>query len=290
MYQNEFSQEFEQAIGQEMEQGYSGETFEFNPEYLGEASAQGESYEAHGELEGELNETYEMELAHQALEISNELELNQFLGGLLKKVGGAVSGFAKSPVGRGVFGALKSVGKQVLPMAAGALGTAVGGPLGGLVGGKLGALASNLFELELEGLSPEDQEFETARAYVRFANSAAQRAAALQRQGPPAAVVRKALAGAAMQHAPGLLRPRNADGTFRSTRSAGSGRRPGAHPQAIGFGGGYPAATSYAALGPGDDSAGYQPDEPGSYAPQPRPHRATSGTWHRRGRTLIIQL
>ncbi|WP_052732960.1 hypothetical protein [Hymenobacter terrenus] len=239
MYNNEFSQEFEQAFGQELETGGpSLETFEFNPEFLGETSGetQGESFEMNGEFSGEfsgeLNETMEMELAHELLEVSNEEELNMFLGKLIKGAARGISNFAKSGVGRAIGGVLKTVAKKALPIAGGALGTFFGGPLGSAVGSKLGSLAGNLFELELEGLSPEDQEFETARAYVRFANSAASRAATIQsqRRGAPApTVVRQALATAARQHAPGLLRPRNPDGTFRSVNSR-PGQRPAPRP------------------------------------------------------------
>ena len=325
MYNNEFSQEFEQAIGQELETGESSlETFEFNPEFLGETNgeAQGESFEMN-ELSGELNETQEMELAHELLEVSNEEELNMFLGSLIRKAGKGLSSFAKSSVGRAIGGALKSVAKKVIPIAGGALGTFVGGPLGGMVGSKLGSMASNLFELELEGLSPEDREFEVARAYVRFANSAAQQGAAVQRQNPgaPAPVVtRQVLASAARQHAPGLLRPRNPDGTFRSTRP---GQRPvgrpatgnGARRPAYANGARRPGPPAYAgaarrpAYGPGPAPAygapaygapasnGYaaQPAYNGSGAPEENgyvfpPTRSTSGSWIRRGRTLVIEL
>ncbi|NML63592.1 hypothetical protein HHL22_00055 [Hymenobacter sp. RP-2-7] len=308
MYQNEFSQEFEQAVGQEFGQEFSGEAFEFNPEYLGETSgeAQGESFETSGEMSGELNETLEMELAHELLEVSNEQELNQFLGSLVKKVGGAVSSIARSPIGKALGGALKTVAKKALPIAGGALGTFFGGPAGAAIGSKLGSMAGNLFELELEGLSPEDQEFETARAYVRFANSAVRRAAALQRRGlPPQALVRQALGAAAMQHAPGLLRPRNANGTFRSLNGQaprrpgyGAPRRPQYGP-AVAYGA--PTAYGYqssqyngyepAPADEGYDGADYQPDaNQNGYAAPPRRHRATRGTWMRRGRTLVIQL
>lgn len=331
MYNNEFSQEFEQAIGQELEAGGSSmETFEFNPEYLGETSgeAQGESFEMNGETSGELNETQEMELAHELLEVSNEQELNMFLGKLIRGAGRAIGNFAKSPIGQSIGGALKAVAKKALPIAGGALGTFVGGPLGGMVGGKLGSLASNLFELELEGLSPEDQEFETARAYVRFANGAAGRAAVLQRQRPGApasAVARQALAGAARQHAPGLLRPRNPDGTFRSMQgrpgqrpgqrsgrggagrpmNGGANRRPGyggsGQPAYGGPGRSAPvfAGSSYTAnnygsdpAGNGDDQAGYDDgngDDQGTYGAGSG-GGAARGTWMRRGRTLVIQL
>ncbi|MBD2722549.1 hypothetical protein [Hymenobacter armeniacus] len=328
MYNNEFSQEFEQAIGQELEAGgHSMETFEFNPEYLGETSGetQGESFEMSGEYaneysqefsneysheySGELNETMEMELAHELLEVSNEQELNQFLGKLIKGAGKAIGNFAKSGVGRAIGGVLKTVAKKALPIAGGALGTFFGGPLGGMIGNKLGSAASNLFELELEGLSPEDQEFEVARAYVRFANSAANRAASLhaQRRGAPmAAVVRQALSGAARQHAPGLLRPRNPNGTFRSMgarpgQRAGS-RRPQPGFQRPGAGGfrrpGVPgpgfASNDYGqgnGFGPAPATNGYDPSGyDGPDANGMGEQGTTRGTWTRRGSTLIIQL
>ncbi|MDO7847527.1 hypothetical protein Q5H92_14250 [Hymenobacter sp. M29] len=328
MYNNEFSQEFEQAIGQELEAGgYSMETFEFNPEYLGETSGatQGESFEMSGEYaneysqefsneygneySGELNETLEMELAHELLEVTNEQELNMFLGKLIKGAGKAIGNFAKSGVGRAIGGVLKTVAKKALPIAGGALGTFFGGPLGGMIGNKLGSAAGNLFELELEGLSPEDQEFETARAYVRFANSAASRAAALQsqRRGAPAsAVVRQALAGAARQHAPGLLRPRNPNGTFRSLNGRPGQRQGARRPARPGFGGfrrpavpgpGY-ASNDYSQVnnygqaqpdGNGYDPSGYDGPEAGDMG-EPGGGGATRGTWLRRGNTLVIQL
>lgn len=318
MYNNEFSQEFEQAIGQELETGESSlETFEFNPEFLGETygETQGESFEMN-EMSGELNETQEMELAHELLEVSNEEELNMFLGKLIKGAGRAIGNFAKSGVGKAIGGVLKTVAKKALPIAGGALGTFFGGPLGASIGGKLGSMASNLFELELEGLSPEDQEFETARAYVRFANSAVKRAAGIQgqRPGTPVPVVtRQALTAAARQHAPGLLRPRNPDGTFRSTHARpgqrpayrpayNAARRPAYNgPRRPGYAAapGRPAPAYGGSAAPAYASNGYAPadngyDQPaydgsgdqGGYAPS----RPTRGTWMRRGRTLVIQL
>ncbi|MGI4833643.1 MAG: hypothetical protein ACRYFK_09305 [Janthinobacterium lividum] len=140
---------------------------------------------------------------------------------------------------------------------------------------------------------------------MRFANSAVRQAAALQRRGLPGpALVRQALGAAAMQHAPGLLRPRNPNGTFRSvngpaTRRFGSGgapRRPQYGP-AVAYGVptayGYPGAGYAPAPDQGDE--GYEGDEEqtdgnqNGYGAPPR-HRATRGTWLRRGRTLVIQL
>lgn len=190
MYNNELGLEFEQGFG------YENGSYEYNQEYMGETY-------------GELEQTQELEFAHELLNVANEQELNMFLGKLIKKAGRAVGNFANSSIGKGLVGGLKGIAKTALPIAGGALGAMAGGPIGGMVGGQLGSMASNLFELELEGLSPEDQEYEMARAYVRFANAAANNAARLQQQGAtnPQTVIKKALTDAAQDHAPGLLQP-----------------------------------------------------------------------------------
>ena len=75
--------------------------------------------------------------------------------------------------------------------------------------------------LELEGLSPEDQEFEVARRVVRLAGDAAVKAAAAPPSAPAGKVVNKAIAAAAKKHAPGLAGP----GGRRSGRWIRRGRR-----------------------------------------------------------------
>jgi len=64
--------------------------------------------------------------------------------------------------------------------------------------------SARLFTMELEGLSPEDKEFELARHFIRFTRHAYRRARQLQR-GDPRQLARAALAQAAREHAPGLL-------------------------------------------------------------------------------------
>lgn len=194
--------EFENAF--EFEGEGEGE-FEF--EFEGEGEGE---YEFEGELEGE---AYEMEMATQLLGVSNELELEQFLGKMFKNVAKNVSNFAKSSTGKALLGGLKTIAKKALPIAGKALGNFVLPGVGGMIGGKLGSFASNLFELEMEGMSNEDREFEVARRYVRFATDATRKAAAASATGAPAsAVVASSLKQAAYNHAPGLLRKRNAGG------------------------------------------------------------------------------
>src|SRR5690349_16734082 len=162
--------------------------FEFEGEGEGQFELEGEGegefeFEFEGELEGE---ALELELATELLEVSNEQELEQFLGSIFKKVARGVSNFAKSNIGRGLIGGLKSIAKKALPIAGGALGNFLVPGLGGAIGSKLGGLASNLFEMELEGLSNEDREFEVARRYTRLAMDAARRAVNAANSGAPA--------------------------------------------------------------------------------------------------------
>ncbi len=156
------------------------------------------------ELEGPFDETEEMELAAELLAVSDDAELEQFLGKLFKRIkrGAKKVGRALRPLGR----ILKPIAKRLLPIAGRAVGTFFGGPAGGAIGGRLAPLAGKIFGLELEGLSPEDQELEVARRFVRLAGAAAQNALAAPESAPPEKVAKAAVAKAAKKHAPGLLR------------------------------------------------------------------------------------
>ena len=153
------------------------------------------------------DEAEEMELAAELLAVGDEAELDQFLGDLIGKAGQAIGKAVKGPIGRKLGGFLKGAVKKVLPAAAGVLGTVVGGPIGGMAAGKLASAAGDMFGLELEGLSPEDQEFEAARHFVRFAGEAARQAGHIAQADDPQAAARNAVMSAAKKHAPGLLRP-----------------------------------------------------------------------------------
>lgn len=176
---------------------------EYNHEYQGEYGHElGHEYSQ--QAEAPFHETLEMELATELLGVSNEAELEQFLGSFLRKAAGAAVNFAKSSTGRAIGGFLKDAARKALPVLATAAGTALGGPIGGKIGGALGNFAAKAFELELEGLSAEDKEFEIARAYVRFAGDAVRNAARYQ-NGSPYENARSAYNYAARRFAPGLL-------------------------------------------------------------------------------------
>ena len=170
---------------------------EYNPEM---EMFESEQFEWSGETTGEVvGEDELLELAAELLEVRDEQELDRFLGGVFKKF----KQFANSTAGKAVGGMLKGVLKKALPIAGGVAGTFFGGPVGATIGSKLGSMAGNLFEMELEGLSQEDREFEAAKQFARFATEAVKNAASAP-GGNPVAIARQAIATAAQRYAPGL--------------------------------------------------------------------------------------
>jgi hypothetical protein len=230
-----FGEMHEAGLGHEHEH----EAFEFNGEsfeneglgeaFSGEAFAgEFESYEALG-AESPFSEAEVMELAAELLTISNEQELNHFLGGLVKRAWSGIRKVAASPLGKMVAGGLKSIARQALPMAGAALGNMVLPGVGGAIGSKLASGAGKLFGLELEGLSAEDREFEAAKQFVNLAGTAARSAAQMAQSGPPQTVARNALIQAARTYAPGLVPtlvggPRAVPGNSLARGRARSGR------------------------------------------------------------------
>lgn len=132
----------------------------------------------------------ELTLAARLLELRGEAQLDRFIDAMVRVDGGAAP----------LADALKRAARQVLP-------------LHGWTGGSMiealrrrgkhdpVARAAHIFGVELEGLSPEDKEFEVAQRFVRFAREAARLSADANRPAGVAA----ALAEAARSHAPGLL-------------------------------------------------------------------------------------
>ena len=119
-----------------------------------------------------LDEASQLELASELLAVSDEDELDRFLGDLIRKVARSVGSIVRSPLGKAIGNSLKSVIRTALPLAGGALGTLAGGPLGASIGSGLASMAGRAFGLELEGLSHEDRELAAANRFVRFASEA----------------------------------------------------------------------------------------------------------------------
>lgn len=285
---------WEQEMGMEMNE-YQGENFELAGEYQGELAGEfpgelaGEfATEFSGEFQGEspLNEMQEMELAAELLSVTNEAELNQFLGGLIKKA----AGFIKSPVGKALGGILKGVAKKALPIVGGAIGSFVAPGVGTAIGSSLGSAAGKLFGLELEGLSNEDREFEVARRVVRLGAVAARHAATAPRHIPPHHVARRAMTVAARRHAPGLL-------TRPASMPQGTPTKPTSSWPAGGYRSVAPAAypTTYRITPPPQNQDPYGDSQPATYqdpyggmSPGENPEAVQSGRWIRRGRHIIL--
>lgn len=154
---------------------------------------------------GVLSQDDEMQLAADFLDVADEAEMEQFLGDLVNGIGSALGKVVNSPIGQAVGGVLKDVAKTALPIAGGALGTFVGGPIGGMLGSNLASMAGSALGLELEGLSPEDQEFEATRQFIRFAGQTVANALQADPNADPEAVAHSAAVEAARVHAPGLM-------------------------------------------------------------------------------------
>jgi len=166
----------------------------------------GQGYEA-GPFEFETPdpelESDEMELAAQLLEVTSEEELEQFLGDLVKAASSAVRGFAGSSTGKALGGMLKTAAKTALPHVGRAIGDFVAPGAGGGLGQRAGQWLGN--QLELEGLSAEDQEFEVARAVVRLGKDATQTAIAAGPGGSPRQAAGNAVVAAAQRQLPGMV-------------------------------------------------------------------------------------
>jgi hypothetical protein len=180
------------------------ETYEFSGESEG---FEAEQFEWHGEGEwgGEtevFSEAEVMELAGELLEVSNENELDLFLGNLIQRAGSALGQVVRSPVGQAVGGLLKGAAKYALPLAGTALGGMVGGPLGARIGGGLAGVASDALGLEAEA---EDREFEGAKNFVKMAGDTLKSTLAGDPGRSPLALAKAALTEAAQKHAPALL-------------------------------------------------------------------------------------
>jgi uncharacterized protein (DUF697 family) len=177
--------------------GFQSEQFEYG-EY--EQEWAGETY---GETV--LTEADEGQLASELLAVTNEAELDQFLGNFIRKVGSVAGKVIRSPIGQAVGGVLKGVAKKALPLAGGAIGGYFGGPLGAKIGSGLASAAGSALGLEAEALEQEDREFEGAKQFVRVAADTVRKAAAASPNADPRAVAQAAAIAAAKRFAPGLV-------------------------------------------------------------------------------------
>jgi hypothetical protein len=176
---------------------------------------EGGAFETYAEEGGPLGEALrdetgvfnETALASELLEVSTNEELDRFLGNLVSSAVSAAKDFARSDAGRAVGGILKSAAKRVLPQVGQAVGNYLAPGVGGQWGQSAGKWLGSKLELglEVEGLSPEDRQFETARAFVRFGRDTARLAARAPLSLAPAVAAQRAAINAAQRNLPGLI-------------------------------------------------------------------------------------
>jgi hypothetical protein len=160
---------------------------------------------ATGELGAQLSESQELALASELLEINSEEELEQFLGDVWERTKAAASQAYNSDAVQSAIPGLKAVARAVLPKAATYLANAYAPGTGDIAGAGVEAAVNQWLNEELEGLSGEDREFETARQFVRFLNAALQCAARMPARVPPPVAAQTAISDAARSHLPGLV-------------------------------------------------------------------------------------
>lgn len=145
-----------------------------------------------------VDELGDMELAAELLDVRAGADFDRFLQRLLTTADPATGRRLSPPMNRALAGMLRVAAKRALP----AMARLVHGRP---IGARTRPLeeSAHYFGLELEGLSPEDQEFELARSFVRFARDAVHRVAGATRRTRSA--LRSGVLRAATHHAPGLL-------------------------------------------------------------------------------------
>jgi hypothetical protein len=180
---------------------YSNPLTDYSPQM--EANEPG--YFGHPPADGVFSEDDELELASEFLEIDNEEELQEFVDGFIGQAQRELDATIDPPMEQDLGDILKSVAKVALPIAGGVLGGYFGGPAGAALGSNLAGQVGHAFGLELEGLSPEDSEFEVGKQFIRFAGAAVKNAADAGPHADPAQAAHDAVVKAAQLHAPGLM-------------------------------------------------------------------------------------
>ncbi len=157
------------------------------------------------------NEGLVMEFAAELLEASSDTAFAETLGRLISRAGQAASRALDLSTTQALQAKLLRLAKNALPFAGRALGTLPAAPssmppAAATPAANPMARAAQAFGLELEGLSPEDKEFELTKSFVRLAVDAVRHAASLPDSLPPQRVATRAATEAARHWAPALLR------------------------------------------------------------------------------------
>lgn len=160
-----------------------------------------------------------LELGAELLAANSEADLDQFLSGVLRRAAGAVQRRLQPQVAQALGRLLKGAMHRLLPRTGRAMAWLRSSP----GPGQLAEAAGRILGVEMEGLSPEDQELVAAQQMMQLAGAAAAQAATQPRTSAPDSAARQALARAAQTFAPGLLQPAVASGQSSGKRACGCG-------------------------------------------------------------------
>ena len=149
-----------------------------------------------------LDESQEMQLAADLMEVQSEEEFENFLDDLIGGIAKAAGGFLNSSAGKALGGLLKGAAKKILPLAGTAIGGYFGGPAGASIGGNIASTLSGSLEME-----QDEMEWEAARTFVRLAADAAKNAALSPPGETPEDTAHRAVSDSAQKYAPALLLP-----------------------------------------------------------------------------------
>lgn len=151
------------------------------------------------------DESQELELTSRLLEVVNEPQLDRFVRELIRQAAAARESGVRAPEAAAIGDVLKNAVRQVLPIARAQHGSSLHNAVGMQLGNGLSSVAGQVLGLELEGLSPEDREFEAVRQFVRFAGVTVKNALDHSSESDPYRTANRAAADAAAVYAPGLL-------------------------------------------------------------------------------------
>jgi hypothetical protein len=169
---------------------------EDHQEFTSPESQESNNGEGEESFEMPMSEVEEEALAAELLGVSSEYEMEQFLGGLFRKIKRRLGGAAKflSQNAVPLAGALQGIAAKAIPSIAGAMGAAVPIPgLNAVVSSALTKATSNLLQSEMEDLEGEEQEFERSKRFVQFATQAIRQAGRINGGGNPSAAANAAL-------------------------------------------------------------------------------------------------
>ena len=154
---------------------------------------------------GIFDEEQELQLAANLLEVVNEGQLDRFLADIIHEAGN-VTGRVVAPLhAQAIRDVLANSIHQILPTASMDHGVSPQRPVGTELGNGLSSIAGQVLGLELEGLSPEDREFEAVRQFVRFAGETVKKTVEGSSGTDPHGEAQRAAIEAADVYAPGLF-------------------------------------------------------------------------------------